>query len=162
MHVLVRFPLLDTVSSVAWGTFVLENKVIPISQKMCWGNGSWVPEKVQIAILVEVAFQWNEKPSSSVLHCTRHSHPTATKFHSGYNTVVPVCFMGFTPPKHPTIVLKEWILTHHSKAQMTKTQFQSVCAIANYNLFLWWTAVNRVFFSKLHVPQDQLLQDQLL
>ena len=34
-HVFVRFPLLDNVNSVAWGTIVLENKVIPISQKMC-------------------------------------------------------------------------------------------------------------------------------
>ena len=32
-HVLVRFPLLDNVSSVAWGTIILENKVIPISRR---------------------------------------------------------------------------------------------------------------------------------
>ena len=145
-HVLVRFPLLDNVSSVAWGTIILENKVISISQKMCWRNGR-VPENIQIAILVKVAFQWSEKPSSSVQHCTPHSHNAATKFHCGYNTTVSVCFMGSSPHKHPTIILKEsesWLIT--PKHNWPINQVQSSCAIANRNLFLRCTAVIKGFF----------------
>ena len=63
-QVLIRFPLLDNTSYVAWGTIILENKVISMSQKMCWGNGR-IPENIRTAILVEVAFQWSKKPSYS-------------------------------------------------------------------------------------------------
>ena len=85
-HVLVRFPLLDNVSSVsvAWYSIILENKVIPKFKNMCWGSGR-VPENVQIVILVEVAFQWIEKPSFSVRHCTHKVTPPPPNFTVGTN-----------------------------------------------------------------------------
>ena len=72
---------------------------------------------------------------------------TATKFHCRYNTTVSVRFMG-SSYKHTTIILKEsesWPITPSTIIMDQSTQVQSVCAIANCNLFLWGTAVNRGF-----------------
>ena len=149
-HVLVRFPMLDNVSSVAWGTIVLENKVISISQKMCWGNGR-VPENIQIAILVKVAFQWSEKP----FLCTA-LHPTQSQRHHQISLWVQhncFCmlhgiFSSQTPDHH---FEREWILTHYSKAQLTNLHVPLRIVTFSCGVLL----LSKVF-SKPHVPQDQL------
>ena len=122
----------------------------PSSWKMCWGNGR-VPENIQIAILVEVAFQWSEKPSSSVRHCTPHSHATAIKLHCGYNTTVSVCFMRSSPRKHPTIVLKEWILTRHSKAQLTNQPKSNLHVPLRIVTFFCAGLLLSEFFFQIHI-----------
>ena len=128
----------------------------PSSWKMCWGNGR-VPENIQIAILVKVAFQWSEKP----FLCTA-LHPTQSQRHHQISLWVQhncFCmlhglFSSQTPDHH---FEREWILTNHSKAQLTNQSKSNPHVPLWIVIFSCGGLLLTVVFSKPHVPQDQLL-----